>query len=339
MKHFGRTLLAGFLVAVAPAGVLSAAADDAATTVGTLAGQAAEVAAEEQAILDALAGELTAADRAELEARMRTVDARGAALLDELDLLDVQLTQAIRTSLAPLPRPTDVDDPATLLPQDAVYTAAIADLTRIAETPDAVIAQASSGSSPAMGLLVVAAASLLVLGAAALGNSLRRRPDDELTATAWSDGLTGLANRRRLDADVERHGDVPTAAIMVDIDHFATINDDFGHALGDQILQEVGRRLAEHVRYDDVVYRYAGEEFCVLLPGASIHDAGEIAERIVEAARGIELPDGRHVTVSVGVAGDGDAASVLLRADQAMSAAKQHGRDRSVTSDGVTVAG
>lgn len=338
MKRLG-CLLTALAATVVPAGVASAAAD-VTDSVRTLATQAAEAVAEEHALLDASTDPtITASDLATLEDRISTVDARGAELLVQLDRLDVDLTQAIRVGLGTLPRPLVGENASVLLPPDAVYDAAVADLTRVAETPGAVTHTPNTSNSPGVGLLAVAALSLLALGAAALGNSLRRRPDDELLAAmAWSDGLTGLANRRRFEADIETHGDGPTAAIMIDIDHFKSINDSFGHALGDEVLQQVSERLSRHVRFDDVVYRCGGEEFCILLHDATAGDARDIADRIVEAVRGIELPDGRNVTVSVGVAGDADAATVVRRADEALYAAKEHGRDRAISSDDQPVA-
>ena len=85
------------------------------------------------------------------------------------------------------------------------------------------------------------------------------------------------------------------------------------------------------MRTDDVVYRYGGEEFCVLLPGASQNEAQAVADRVVSAMRLILLPNGRHITVSVGVADGraGDVAGTLETADRAMYAAKAGGRDRS----------
>src|SRR5690606_36196627 len=156
------------------------------------------------------------------------------------------------------------------------------------------------------------------LGAAALGNSLRRQPDRELETMAWSDGLTGLANRRRLDADLVHFEESarPTAAIMVDIDRFKELNDTFGHALGAEVLRLVGEAIARQVRSGDVVYRYGGEEFCVLLPGASPDDARAVADRVVAAVREVARPDGRPVAVSVGLAGAaaGDLAGAVHRA-------------------------
>ena len=344
MNPFGRSLLLSS-VAVAgaflPSAAIAADSDaDVARSVRTIAEEAAEAAAEEQTLLRlATASNLDDAARADVEARIRTVDARGMELLTQLDRLDVDLTQAIRISLGELASTEDrTARPELFAPAAAVYEAATADLLRIAETPDAVTNAPNSSNSPAFGLLAVAALALLALGAAALGNSLRRRPDsDELTAMAWSDGLTGLANRRRLDADLAEHdgGARPTAAIMVDIDHFKEINDRYGHAFGDEVLRTVGEAVAEQVRHDDVVYRYGGEEFCVLLPGATPDDATAVAQRIVTAARTVELPDGRHVTVSVGVAGAsrGDATGAIRRADRALYSAKELGRDRAVASD------
>ena len=338
VNKFGRSVLLATIattLAGAPATGASAAADVTAP-VREIAERAAEITAEEQSLLQiATATNLDADRRAEVEARIRTVDARGVELLGQLDRLDVELTQAIRTSLGPLAAAEDrMRQPDVFVPPASVYEAATADLVRIAATPSAVANTPTSSNSPALGLLAVAALALLALGAAALGNSLRRRPDaDELAMLAWSDGLTGLANRRRLDADLARpDDDRPTAAIMVDIDHFKEINDLFGHAYGDEVLREVGEALSKQVRHDDVVYRYGGEEFCILLPGATASDANAVADRIVGAVRGVELPNGRNVTVSVGVAtpSSGDATGAVRRADRAMSSAKELGRDRAV---------
>lgn len=341
MNKIGRSFLLATVAATlsaAPASIVLAGSD-VTGSVRAVAERAAEAVSEEQTLLQiASASNLDAADRAEIEARIRAVDARGMELLDQLDRLDVDLTQAIRISLGSLPPVADrTRQPDLYVPSAAVYEAATNDLLRIAATPDAVTNAPNSSNSPAFGLLAVAALALLALGAAALGNSLRRHPeDDELHAMAWSDGLTGLANRRRLDADLARHDDSDraTAAIMVDIDHFKEINDRFGHAFGDEVLRQVGDSIAQQVRYDDIVYRYGGEEFCVLLPGAAAADVSAIADRIVAAARNVELPDGRTITVSVGVAntGDGDATGAVRRADLALYSAKECGRDRAVIS-------
>ncbi|MCB0966808.1 MAG: GGDEF domain-containing protein [Ilumatobacter sp.] len=317
MKTFRIALIATAMAVVAvPSTAVAAPEDDA---VRELADTAAELVAEEQALL-------RTTDQA---SRLRVVDGTGTMLLEQFDELDVRLTAATRAALSPLPA-----EGAGFAPPSQVYDAALDDLMRISATPSAVLPTESGSSGPALGLLAVAAMSLLVLGAAALANSLRRESDGELAAMAWSDGLTGLANRRRLDHDLETHqlDDESIAAIMVDVDHFKSINDRFGHQEGDEVLRRIASMLAAHVRYDDVVYRYGGEEFCILLPGATHDDAVGVANRIVEAARTIILPDDTHLTVSAGVAhvDDADAATTVESADRALIAAKTAGRDRMI---------
>ena len=324
-------------LAVVP-GATTFAASDTSDIVRGLATDGANLVAEESELLGvATDPSLSAAELAEARSTLRAVDAQGTAIMQQLDLLGVDMSNAIRSAMAPLPAPgsSSADMQPPLPPPAVVYDAAIADLMRIAATPAAltpITTNADSGGT-SFGLLAVAAAALLALGLAALANTLRRNDDDEdLAAMAWSDGLTGVANRRRLDRDLAAQATAagPTAVIMVDVDHFKQVNDTYGHQVGDDVLRSVGAALATHVRHDDVVYRYGGEEFCVLLPGASQREAEEVADRVVSAMRAILLPDGRHLTVSVGVA-DGRAADVagtLETADRALYAAKAGGRDR-----------
>ena len=325
-------------LAVTP-GATALATSDTPDIVRDLASDGAHLVAEESELLD-LARDpgLSAADLAEARSTLRTVDAEAHDIMQQLDLLGVDLSNAIRAAMAPLPAPgsSSAAMQPPLPPPSVVYDAAIADLMRIAATPAAMtpITKNSESGGTSFGLLAVAAAALLALGLAALANTLRRTDDEEdLAAMAWSDGLTGVANRRRLDRDIAAHAGAngPTAVIMVDVDHFKQVNDTYGHQVGDDVLRAVGAALANQVRHDDVVYRYGGEEFCILLPGASQGEAQAVADRVVAAMRSILLPDGRHITVSVGVA-DGRAADVagtLETADRAMYAAKAGGRDRS----------
>jgi diguanylate cyclase (GGDEF)-like protein len=324
-------------LAVAPSAAASAATDTP-DLVRELATNGAQLVAEESELLR-LAGSdgVSATDLAEARSKLRTVDVRGAEVMQQLDLLGVDLSNAIREALALLPQPgtSTVDVLPPLPPPPVVYDAAIADLMRIAATPTALtpITKSADSGGTSFGLLAVAAAALLALGLAALANTLRRSDDGEdLAAMAWSDGLTGVANRRRLDRDIAANAGAsgPTAVIMVDVDHFKQVNDAYGHQVGDDVLRAVGTALADNVRNDDVVYRYGGEEFCVLLPGATPREAQAVADRVVSAMRTILLPDGRHITVSVGVA-DGraaDVAATLETADRAMCAAKAGGRNR-----------
>ncbi len=186
----------------------------------------------------------------------------------------------------------------------------------------------------------------LELLAPALGGALLSADAlDSFEYMAMVDGLTSLGNRRRLDGDLETtlaHAvarDLPVGFAMIDVDHFKDFNDKHGHEAGDVALQTVARIITGAVRSGDVVYRYGGEEFSVLFPGATAGEAAAAAERIrtaVEAAviPGEETQPGGRLTVSVGIAtlDGGDAPSLKRRADDALYEAKSRGRNRSVTS-------
>ncbi len=150
---------------------------------------------------------------------------------------------------------------------------------------------------------------------------------------AMVDPLTSLANRRKLESDLaqverRRTSEGPVAFAMVDVDHFKSFNDTYGHAAGDEVLRRVAAVISGMVRDSDVVYRYGGEEFSILLPGATAEEARIVAERVREAVEGLDVPGGR-VTVSVGVADAvGGLEGLALRADGALYAAKQAGRNR-----------
>lgn len=162
--------------------------------------------------------------------------------------------------------------------------------------------------------------------------------DTHETATEMMDvePLTGLQNRRRLDLDLASISpDDQVAYVMVDIDHFKNFNDSNGHAAGDEALRQVSALLTASVRPKDLVYRYGGEEFCVLLPGATAEEAAIVAERAraaVEQAHipGMEnQPDGK-VTISVGVSHSAWAvpSDLVETADAALYEAKRSGRNR-----------
>jgi diguanylate cyclase (GGDEF)-like protein len=156
---------------------------------------------------------------------------------------------------------------------------------------------------------------------------------------ATHDDLTGLLNRRALVTGGERELrlatrlELPIAVAFVDIDHFKSINDRYGHEVGDEIITEVAGVLKSICRNIDLVGRYGGEEFCLVFPGADAGNAQLIGERLVQAVRAHAFPLGLQVTISVGVAalaGDADDrawASLVRRADQQLYQAKDAGRD------------
>jgi diguanylate cyclase (GGDEF)-like protein/PAS domain S-box-containing protein len=168
----------------------------------------------------------------------------------------------------------------------------------------------------------------------------RKRAEAALQHQAYHDSLTALPNRAlfydRLEQAVSyaRRHDSTAAALVVDLDRFKMVNDSFGHAVGDRLLQEVGQRLFTCVRSGDTVARIGGDEFGVLLAEmARAQDAAIVGEKILDAlARPFEL-EGHEVflTASAGIAAfpcDGsDGATLIRNADAAMSRAKEHGRD------------
>ena len=164
---------------------------------------------------------------------------------------------------------------------------------------------------------------------------------------AIRDGLTQLYNRRffmgELDIELERarREGSPLSVLLMDLDHFKSINDRFGHATGDEVLARFASVLMEAMHPYDLVARHGGEEFVALLPGASLEEAQVVAERVREATRQIRFslpgdgPGMQHgLTVSLGISGLGgvedSGAALLERADRAVYAAKAGGRNRTV---------
>lgn len=168
---------------------------------------------------------------------------------------------------------------------------------------------------------------------------------EETTRLSVTDALTGLYNRRFLEAFLEqqlaltaRTGQ-PFAVLMLDLDHFKRFNDTFGHRAGDAALRAVAQAVQKGLRAADVVARYGGEEFVVVLPQTEVESAFEIAERLRQVVAGTGLPDPQRpgeylppLTVSVGVAACPAHATtlgaLLHAADAAMYAAKRAGRNR-----------
>lgn len=164
----------------------------------------------------------------------------------------------------------------------------------------------------------------------------QKHTETELQHVASHDALTGLYNRGvfcdHLTAELSRlrGGSARTAVLMVDLDKFKRINDTFGHVVGDRVLRAVAAGLCDSVRESDIVSRIGGDEFALLLPGATASDAEHVAAEIVRRLpRGVADAAGHAITASVGIAMvDGnatDADAVLECADSAMYIAKARG--------------
>ncbi len=154
------------------------------------------------------------------------------------------------------------------------------------------------------------------------------------------DPLTQLLRRNLMDEHLPallehcREQDWPVSAVILDLDHFKSINDTLGHAAGDDVLRKTGAIILETVRKDDLAIRYGGEEFLLVLPGARRLHARLLAERLREAIAQTSFPalGDRRVTASLGVAeraGGEEFVAWIQRADEALYRAKERGRNRS----------
>jgi diguanylate cyclase (GGDEF)-like protein len=188
--------------------------------------------------------------------------------------------------------------------------------------------------------------------AESIGRDLERRleamlpsPSEDLISTdvkvlerlAITDPLTGLVNRRGGERNIvneisrARRHQSPLSCILLDIDRFKTINDTLGHQTGDRILREISGLLRRTVRAYDIVIRWGGEEFLLILPGVALAEAQVLAERIRGAVDGLQLSEAGRVTVSGGVSTLGNDYSfdaMLTAADRRLYQAKSTGRNR-----------
>lgn len=167
----------------------------------------------------------------------------------------------------------------------------------------------------------------------------------ELERLSSQDGLTGIANRRIFDEFTSKEwgraarDEKPLSLILIDIDHFKTYNDNYGHQGGDDCLRQVAQRLASTVkRPSDLVARYGGEEFAVVMPGTDLEGAKSIADSLCKGIAEMGLPHAHsstadHVTISLGVACatptiDGLPDELIEKADEALYQAKKSGRNQ-----------
>ncbi|PAU78643.1 sensor domain-containing diguanylate cyclase [Halovibrio salipaludis] len=170
----------------------------------------------------------------------------------------------------------------------------------------------------------------------------QKEQEDRLRELSFTDPLTQIPNRRvfmeRLNESYElfNRRNIPAAVVMIDIDHFKTVNDTYGHGAGDEMIRHVAHTLAERVRESDVPCRLGGEEFGLLLPGTVIDEAMDLAERLRLEIAGYTCTTSRgetlQVTLSAGVSRfekeDTHPEQALQRADAALYRSKATGRNR-----------
>jgi len=164
----------------------------------------------------------------------------------------------------------------------------------------------------------------------AISNSLLY---EQTKVRSLHDPLTNVANRNLMDVELEKYFarakrfESPLSVIMLDLDNFKKFNDTYGHTAGDKLLVDTAAILLKEVRETDVVVRYGGEEFLVLLPEAEIQDAYEVAERIRKS-----VEDTTGVTISIGIssysAGMQNGRVLIKKADEALYRAKHRGKNR-----------
>ncbi len=154
---------------------------------------------------------------------------------------------------------------------------------------------------------------------------------------AYRDGLTSLLNYRAFDemlrSETDRAGRYETtfSIMMIDIDYFKKVNDDFGHPVGDVVLKDLADALIDCVRKSDRVFRYGGEEFAIILPHTGLEKARRLAERIRYTIEKMSFIGGLHITVSIGIGQYSDGLTpgdLVKQADEGLYLAKNRGRNR-----------
>jgi diguanylate cyclase (GGDEF)-like protein len=169
---------------------------------------------------------------------------------------------------------------------------------------------------------------------------------DSCEEAAFTDHLTGLANRRRFERQLERevartrrYGH-PFCLLMLDIDHFKSVNDTYGHEGGDEALRRLGHVLQTGTRGVDTAARIGGEEFAIILTETDFAHGLEVAERLRNTIKETDILEGLRVTVSIGMAEFGEplreGRELYGSADAALYEAKRRGRDRVVSATGMT---
>ena len=292
------------------------------------------------AALDGLLRHTGAAAGAILVARADRMEPLAACGLRETDkLADSEHVRRVlrldRTELLHLEAPEMIVD--SLLVGQAAREILVAPVT-FKNVPLAVIVLATPGHFERDGIELLE--QLRADLGLAINNALAH---DRLERLAAVDPLTDAYNRRfglaRLREEFSRavRAENPLGVLMLDLDHFKAVNDTYGHLVGDRVLRAVAAASRRVLRDGDVLIRYGGEEFLVLLPGAGAEDVHQVGERIQRAVAETAVNDGEvriGVTISIGGATFRDATdstdSLLALADEALYAAKEGGRNRLV---------
>lgn len=266
--------------------------------------------------------------------------------LDRLNWVSECVTESDKTPLLPWAALVHLDDPVSLVPLKLRLSSN--DVLSFAVSVAAI--KAPDGQNRG---LVVTFKDLTelehkhhelqgVLAQLELSQDEIKKQNIELQILATRDPLTDVLNRRSFfeSLDVltneatEEHKSL--SCIMIDLDHFKSINDRFGHATGDIVIKLLAKILKEHAREGDLVARYGGEEFCVALPGADESHAAEVAERIrvaIFSEHHKELDKAFRVSASIGVSGfqeQKNSTELVDTADKALYVAKESGRNRVV---------
>ena len=167
--------------------------------------------------------------------------------------------------------------------------------------------------------------------------TLQKKLEDDIKQMALKDELTGLYNRHYLDEKIKEELErstrysIPLSVAMLDLDHFKVINDNFGHPIGDDVLQNTAQIMSAHIRASDLLFRFGGEEFLILMPHTDLAGANVTAENIRKAIEQQTHPLVGKYTVSIGVAQrkpQEDYADLYRRVDEALYHAKKAGRNR-----------
>ncbi|NLJ47389.1 MAG: GGDEF domain-containing protein, partial [Treponema sp.] len=202
--------------------------------------------------------------------------------------------------------------------------------------------EAISGARRAFYLNLVVYVLILILALLTAGFTVNRF-QTRLERTASFDPLTGAMNRLAFQTVAEhsireaRRESRPLSVVLFDIDHFKAVNDTLGHAAGDRALKTVVQACKAALRASDLLCRWGGEEFLILLPSSGPDGAFSAAEKVRTAISAAKLgPDGPSVTISAGTATirpDEDLNSLIQRADERLLEAKRAGRNRTVRAD------